>query len=282
MIAAALSNELKSLLTRSGADDPSGDAALIIEAVTGLSHMELILNRDVEITPEAHERAVEMARRRASGEPIQYIIGKWTFMGNEYRVGRGVLIPRDDTEVVVRAALDLMRAVPSPAVVDLCAGSGIIAVTLSKKLKGARVSAVEKSAEAFAYLKRNVDLNGADVELINADLCDCADGFEDRSLDLIISNPPYVKRGEIADLQREVRHEPSMALDGGESGTEFYDLIVRLWTPKLKRGGMIAFELGEGQYGYVAELLKSSGYADIKGCPDIQGITRAVTAKLTF
>ena len=279
MTAAALVNELKGILADAGIDEPVSEAALIIRAVLGLSHSEMLLRRAEEISEFSRARAVEMARRRASGEPLQYIIGVWPFMGLDYRVGQGVLIPRDDTEVVVRAALQLIKGVPSPAIVDLCSGTGIIAVTLGRKLPGAKVWAVEKSSEAFNYLSMNVRMNCSDTELIHADLRDCVADFEDGSLDLIISNPPYVKRGEIASLQREIQYEPAMALDGGENGLDFYDMIVGPWTPKLKKGGYIALELGEGQYDYVAGLLKDAGYTDIKGYEDIQGIIRAVTAK---
>lgn len=280
MTAAALSNELKGILARAGVDDPAGDSSLILEHALGYTRAQLVAHRFDEISGEQAAAAVAMARRRASGEPIQYILGVWPFMGRNYAVGAGVLIPRDDTEVVVRAALDMIKGVPSPAVADLCSGSGIIAITLSKELSGADVFAVEKSDDAFGYLTKNIALNGADVKPKLADLRDCTDSFADGSLDMIISNPPYIKSGEIASLQREISYEPRLALDGGESGYDFYELIVRMWTPKLKEGGIIALELGEGQYEYVAGLLKQEGYKDIKGHLDIQGITRAVTASL--
>ena len=285
MTAAALSNELKSLLTRAGVENPSGDAGLIIENVLGMSRIDLMLNRDKPVEDEARSRAVSMARRRASGEPIQYILGSWPFMGRDYSVGEGVLIPRDDTEVVVRAAIELMKNVTSPAAADLCSGSGVIAVTLYHELSGPRVNnasvaAVEKSPAACAYLRKNIKKNSADIRVIEADIADCADLFGDGSLDLIISNPPYIRADELPGLQSEVRYEPAMALDGGESGLDFYELIIRLWTNKLKNGGYMAFELGEEQYEPVAAMLKDRGYTDIKGYKDIQGTVRAVTARL--
>lgn len=278
MTAAALSNELKSILTRAGADNPAGDAELILEQVLGYSRAQLVAHRSDEVAADQAAEAAAMARRRAAGEPIQYVLGSWRFMGRDYAVGEGVLIPRDDTEVVVRAALDLLRGVPSPMIVDLCAGSGIIAVTLAKELPCSVVYAVEKSAGAFAYLEKNIAGSRADVEPIRADLRDCADRFADASLDLIISNPPYIPTGELPTLQSEVQYEPRLALDGGGSGCDFYDRIIPLWTPKLKVGGVIAFELGEGQYAYVADLLKQNGCTDIRGYEDIQGTVRAVTA----
>ena len=279
MIVPALSNEVKGILTRAGVENPAGDAALILEAVTGWSRAQAVVHHRDELSDAICGRAAELARRRATGEPIQYVLGEWPFMARAYAVGKGVLIPRDDTEVVVRAALDRIKAIPSPAVVDLCSGTGIIAVTLQKERPDAAVSAVEKSTEAFAFLEKNTKNHQVDIRLIHADLCDCVTAFADSSLDLIVSNPPYIRSGEIDGLQREISYEPRMALDGGVDGYCFYEQIIRLWTPKLKKGGYIALELGEGQFSYAAELLRGAGYADIMGCPDIQGITRAVTAK---
>lgn len=279
MTAAALSNELKSLLTRAGIENPAGDAQLILEAATGLPRAQLIARRFDEIPDAAASEAVSMAQKRAQGEPIQYVLGAWSFMGREYAVGKGVLIPRDDTEVVVRAALERMQSVPSPAVVDLCAGSGIIAVTLALELRNAAVAAVEISDAAYDYLCRNIALNRADVRSIHADLCGCADRFADESLDLIISNPPYIRSDEIASLQSEVQREPRLALDGGADGIDFYRKILSLWTPKLKEGGTIAFELGEGQFTEVSQLLRKHGCRAVRGYEDIQGTIRAVTAE---
>ena len=140
--------------------------------------------------------------------------------------------------------------------------------------------AVEKSEAAYKYLTENAALNKSRINPILADLRDCTDMFEDRSIDLLISNPPYIRSSELPTLQREVRYEPAMALDGGKSGYDFYELIVSLWTAKLKPGGSVAFEIGEGQFDHIAGLLRAAGYSDIKGFADIQGITRAVTAVL--
>lgn len=279
MTAAALSNALKSLLSRAGVENPDGDMLCILEATLGYSRVDLMTRGDREIDDSTCEKAIDLARRRASGEPIQYVVGSWSFMGRDYLVGEGVLIPRDDTEVVTQAALRLLTPLPRPTVVDLCAGSGIIAVTVKKERPDATVSAVEKSDIAFDYLSRNCEKNQADIHLIHADLIDCAEKFADRSLDMIISNPPYIRTEELPTLQSEVQYEPKMALDGGEDGYLFYEAIIRLYTKKLKEGGFIAFEIGEGQYDYIARLLMQNGYADIRGYLDIQNITRAITAR---
>ena len=279
MIVPALCNLLKGILTRAGADNPDGDAAEILLSAMDCTRTQLILYRRDEVPDEIAEKAIVMAENRASGVPIQYVLGKWSFMGREYSVGSGVLIPRDDTEVVVSAALGLIKGIQKPVIADLCSGSGIIAVTIQKELHNASVYAVEKSADAYAYLMQNIKDNDAAVRPIKADIADCADDFADGYFDMIVSNPPYIRSSDIAGLQKEVQYEPRMALDGGESGYDFYDLIIRLWTQKLKNGGYIAFEIGEDQFDHISGLLTSNGYTDIKGYPDIQNITRAVTAK---
>lgn len=277
----ALDNLIKGILTRAGADNPDGDSREILAAALGASPSGLFALRDTEADDDIRQRAVDMAQRRASGEPIQYVIGSWSFMGREYRVGEGVLIPRDDTEVVTTEALRLISSVEKPVIADLCSGSGIIAITLERELKEPIVYAVEKSETAYAYLTENARLNDSDIKAVLDDLKDCVTDFEDGSLDMLISNPPYIRSDEIAGLQSEVRYEPRLALDGGESGYDFYEMIITLWSRKLKAGGVIALEIGEGQYGYIENLLKDAGYTDIKGYKDIQEITRAITAIYT-
>lgn len=278
MTVPALRNAVKSLLTRAGVENPDGDTREILCAALHCSYTALTLF-DAEVSAAVCEQATAMARRRAKGEPLQYVLGSWSFMGRSYKVGEGVLIPRDDTEVAVREALSLARLFPHPSVVDLCAGSGIIAITLAKELSDATVYAVEKSAQAFRYLRENIDLHQAQVKPILADLRDCADEFEDGSLDLIVSNPPYIRSDEIAALQSEVQYEPRLALDGGADGCDFYRMIIALWSQKLKQGGCIVFEIGEGQFDTIADWLREKGYTDIECHLDIQGLTRAVTAR---
>ena len=278
MTVPALLRKLEAMLA--GTEDPSAEAREIVASVLDCTPNVLRLKRDDPLSEQQVDAARSMAKRRTSGEPLQYILGSWSFMGREYTVGEGVLIPRDDTEVLVGEALRLIKPLPRPFIVDLCAGTGIIAITLEQELGDATVFAVEKSPEAFAYLTQNIERNRSRVKAICADLADCTADFADNSLDMIVSNPPYIRSDEIAELQKEVQYEPRLALDGGESGCDFYELILRLWTKKLKDGGAVAFELGEGQFDDVAELLKAAGYTNITGYPDIQGITRAVTAIL--
>ncbi|MBQ3265625.1 MAG: peptide chain release factor N(5)-glutamine methyltransferase [Ruminococcus sp.] len=279
MTVPALHDEILGILTRANIPYAKGETLEIMIAAAHLRHTIELHERHAYVSDEDCEKALNMAKRRAKGEPLQYVLGHWFFMGREYKVGEGVLIPRDDTEVLVGEAITLARAFPSPSIVDLCSGSGIIAITLAKELHNATIYAVEKSEQAFRYLTENIALHQADVKAICADLADCVSEFEDGSLDMIVSNPPYIRTDELPTLQSEVQYEPRLALDGGADGCDLYRLIVDLWTRKLKKGGCIAFEIGEGQFETIRDLLSEYGYTDIVGTPDIQGTIRAVTAR---
>jgi release factor glutamine methyltransferase len=166
----------------------------------------------------------------------------------------------------------------SPAILDLCSGSGIIAVTLKKHFQNAKVTAVEKSDIAYSFLTKNCDQNDADINCINGDLYDVHADFADNSLDLIVSNPPYIITDETKTLQSEVQKEPVLALDGGKDGYDFYRGIIKLYAKKLKNGGIIAFEIGEGQYEYIKELLENSGFSSVAPHLDLGSTIRCVTA----
>ena len=258
------------------------DAQIIAESLLKCSHTELILRSGEKLSDEIVREAMRMKERREQGEPIQYITGEWRFFGRDYVVGEGVLIPRDDTEVLVAESLRLIPENTPMKVLDLCAGSGIIAITIKKERPLCEVFAVEKSDRAFSYLTQNTQKHHADVNCILSDLNDCVVEFPDGSLDLIVSNPPYIKTADLPALQREVQFEPKLALDGGSSGYDFYESIIALYTDKLRQGGYFAFEIGEDQSGYIAELLTNAGFGDIHLYKDIGNIPRAITAKKIF
>mgnify|MGYP000122794709 FL=1 len=210
---------------------------------------------------------------------MQYILGEWSFMGFDFKVGRGVLIPRDDTEVVVNLCIDFLENRTDKKTVDLCSGSGAIAVALDK-ISGAKVTAVEIDETAFSYLETNVKENNSSVKPVMADALEICKTFADGELDLIVSNPPYIKSADIETLQKEVRLEPRLALDGGEDGCDFYREIVSRWSRKLKKGGALAFELGENQADAVKALMTDKGFSDFKISLDFGGVQRAIIGTL--
>lgn len=200
-------------------------------------------------------------------------------MGFDFKVGRRRAHSRDDTEVVVNLCIDFLENRTDKKTVDLCSGSGAIAVALDK-ISGAKVTAVEIDETAFSYLETNVKENNSSVKPVMADALEICETFADGELDLIVSNPPYIKSADIETLQKEVRLEPRLALDGGEDGYDFYREIVSRWSRKLKKGGALAFELGENQADAVKALMTDKGFSDFKISLDFGGVQRAIIGTL--
>lgn len=270
----------KDILTEAGFEAPAFEALCLTEKVFGFNRLALITKGEETVAREEKLAVLaELTEKRLNHEPLQYLLGKWSFMGIDLLVGEGVLVPRDDTEVVTSLCIDYLSCKESPNVIDLCAGSGAISLAL-EKYANCKVTAVELSDKAFSYLTQNIKLNNSAVNALNGDIFECHKDIADNSLDLIVSNPPYIKTADIASLQKEVQHEPAMALDGGESGLDFYRRIVPLWKSKLKAGGALAFELGEGQYDEVSRILADNGFGGITESIDFGGIQRAIIGTL--
>lgn len=269
-----LYNKAKEELDKAGNSDPAFNSMCLIEKVFNVNKAQLMAEN---ITADDKKGAefLTLLGRRLSGEPLQYILGEWEFYGYIFKVGKGVLIPRDDTEVLLRLSLDFLKDKHNARVLDLCSGSGALAVAIAKETD-AEVYALEKSAEALPYLCENININKANIEVVAGDVFYCAEEFMDKSFDLIISNPPYIITDEIDTLQKEISFEPKTALDGGADGLKFYRGIIKDYTSKLKSGGMIAFEIGEGQFEAVKTLMENAGVKNIDFKLDLGGIQRVV------
>ncbi len=265
-------------LKENNIESAESDCYEILKKVLSVDKVTLINHKNDSVSDKNYSDIMSMVNRRINGEPIQYIIGSWSFLGREYFVGEGVLIPRDDTEVVLEKAFDFMSQHKCKNALDLCSGSGIIAVSIKLKYKNCSVFAVEKSKQAFEYLIKNAKKNDAKIHAVCADLKDCTEEFDNDFFDIIISNPPYIKTEDIKKLQKEISFEPKLALDGGKDGLYFYRNIIDLYTKKLKSRGMLAFEIGEDQADAISKLLILNGYHNIEIFKDIQGFDRAVTA----
>ena len=212
--------------------------------------------------------------RRTDGEPLQYILGEWEFYSLPFLCGEGVLIPRADTETLCEKVIEVIGEREADCI-DLCSGSGCIAVTLDKYCKNARVWALEKYDKAYGYLEKNIALNGSGVKAVKGDL------FEPFGLfDVIVSNPPYIETKLLDGLQKEVKREPKTALDGGEDGLRFYRAIAEKWVPHLKNGGFMAVEIGYDQAAAVKEIFAAAGLTDIGVCKDLGGNERVVFGTL--
>ena len=267
------------LLENNSIENSKFEAQSLLQKAFSLDRVGFIIHKTDKADENCSQNFLKLIEKRISGEPLQYILGEWSFMGFDFKVGRGVLIPRDDTEVVVNLCIDFLENRTDKKTVDLCSGSGAIAVALDK-ISGAKVTAVEIDETAFSYLETNVKENNSSVKPVMADALEICETFADGELDLIVSNPPYIKSADIETLQKEVQLEPRLALDGGEDGCDFYREIVNRWSRKLKKGGALAFELGEGQADAVKALMTEQGFSDFKISLDFGGVQRAIIGTL--
>ena len=230
--------------------------------------------RQIVLEADCERTANEFVNRRIGGEPLQYILGCWEFYGLPFYVGQGVLIPRPDTETLVDAALGIIGK-SKARVLDLCSGSGAVAVAIAEN-SSAEVTALEKSDAAYAYLLKNIERNGASVRAVKGDVFDGFNG----EYDLIVSNPPYIKSDVIPTLSREVKREPTMALDGGEDGLIFYRRIAEYWTGLLAKGGTVAVEIGFDQQEQVSRIFAEAGLDDIRCVKDLSSNPRVIIGTL--
>lgn len=268
-------NKTKKELEAAGIEDYVFEAKQIIKHITGFSNSEILMNYTNRLTEFQSNNLTAIIKQRALRYPLQYIFGEWAFYGREFYVGPGVLVPRADTETLVEVCLKYLKNSESPAVLDLCAGSGCIGITLALEKADAAVTLVEKFPEAARYAERNIKRHGIDnATLICGDVLNGA--ANDKEYELIVSNPPYVPKNEMETVSPEVHYEPETALFGGEDGLDFYRAVITEYKKALKAGGMLAFEVGAGEAAAVEALLEDAGLKEINTEKDLGGICRAV------
>ncbi len=264
----------RSTLAEAGCPDPEIDARWIAEDTLGMTRTDLIFESDRAVPSDKLPLLESLLQRRASGEPVQYILGSADFMGLRFQVDRSVLIPRQDTETLVEAALIAVRGMDAPEVLDLCAGSGCIGLSIKSLAPDARVTLADISREALEVARRNMRALGVEAALHHGDLFRAVGR---RRFDIIVSNPPYIPQDELPGLQREVRFEPRLALDGGPDGLDFYRRIAMDAPRHLNPGGAVYLEVGQGEAPAVLEMLRGSvDCADSGTIRDLNGIDRVV------
>lgn len=240
-------------------DDAHFDAMCLVEKVFGFDRTQYYLKSDEKVSDEKYDELISYATRRASGEPLQYILGQWEFMGRSFLVGEGVLIPRPETEMLVEAAMDIIKNIEKPVILDLCSGTGCIGISVAAGNPESTVYLLEKSDKAMTYLKKNIELNMVkNVYPVQGDIFTDYHKFSDLKPDLIISNPPYIESDTVHSLQDEVLREPIMALDGGVDGLDFYRAICLHWIPLLKKDGAVIVECGENQGERICEIFQKN------------------------
>ena len=212
-------------------------------------------------------------------EPLQHILGISDFYGYEFRVSSAVLIPRPETETLVELALGFLQPLPSPVVFDLGTGSGCIAITLAKRCPGVKVIASDVSESALNMAKLNAETLDAIEQVKFREADGLAALAEGEQVDLIVSNPPYIPSGDIDGLQPEVRHyDPHLALDGGEDGLQFHRLLAAEGQSRLKPGGKLMAEFGDGQESAIEGLFAQAAWASVEITKDMTGRCRIVIA----
>lgn len=257
-------------------EDAATDAFLLLEKVTGLTRTNYPLKKDEAYAPAERAAYLTLLRRRAAGEPVQYILGEWDFMGLEFAVGPGVLIPRPETELLAETAIEALRKRQKPRVLELCGGSGCIAIAVAKALPQAEITVLELSGEAMGYLQKNIARHGVkNVTAVQGDTL-CPPPSITGRYDAILSNPPYIASGELPALQKEVQQEPAMALDGGADGLDFYRGFNGIYPKMLTDGGLLLYEIGEEQGEAVAALLRAAGLERVAILRDMYGLPRDV------
>jgi len=249
------------------------DAELLLAHSLGRERIELYTDFDRPLTDTELDGYRALVARRARHEPVAYILGEWGFRRLTLAVDRRALIPRGETEIVVERCLVRLRDVEAPRVLDVGTGTGAIALALADELPGARVTAIDVSADALALARENVARTGLDVELLEHDL---RAGFPPGPWDLIVSNPPYVEPEEIETLMPDVRDfEPHLALVG-HGATE---AVARAATTELAPGGWLVLEVGDGQAPATAALLDELGYVEVVTTADLTGRDRVLEGR---
>lgn len=256
------------------------DAELLVSNALALGRVQLYLDLDRPLDGAELARIKALVVRRRRREPIAYITGNREFYRRSFEVSKAVLIPRPDTETLIERALELLPQDSSESILDLCTGSGAIAVTLAAERPGTRVTATDLSEAALEQARRNAERHGVleRIELVHGDLF-AALAAEAR-FDLIAANPPYIPDGELAQLQPEIRdHEPQLALASGVDGLDHLRRLASGARAHLQPGGSVLFEVGAGQAAEVERMLLDAGLHDARSHKDLGGIARVVEAR---
>lgn len=263
-------------LQAAGIEEAALDARLLLEAVCGTDRNDLLVHGEQPVAPEAEEKYLNWIRQRAEHIPLQQLTGEQGFMGLTFSVNEHVLIPRQDTEILVEEVLKELN--DGMRVLDMCTGSGCILLSLLHYSNDCEGLGVDLSAEALEVAGRNVlkvltPEKAEHAHFLQSDLFEKVEG----KFEIIVSNPPYIASAEVEKLMPEVRdHEPRMALDGTEDGLHFYRRIIEEAGKHLVSSGMLFFEIGYDQGQAVSELMRTEGYCDVQVVQDYAGLDRVV------
>ena len=265
----------KDRLTEAKVPEAELDARLLLEEVCGTDRNDLLVHGDKEVPPEQCDRYVEYIQRRQKREPLQQITGYQEFMGLRFKVTPDVLIPRQDTEILVEEVMRYLH--DGMHILDMCTGSGCILLSLLKYSNDCEGTGCDISEPALKVAEENAKELSLNASFVQSNLFENISG----KYEFIVSNPPYIPTGVIPTLMEEVRdHEPVSALDGREDGLYFYREIVEKAGEYLYPGGMLFFEIGYDQAEKVSSLMREAGYQEVTVCKDLAGLDRVVYGTL--
>ena len=259
-------NHTKRVLENAGVEDVVFEAKQIVKHITGLTNTQILTGYANALTAYQQNNLEAVLQQRALRYPLQYIFGEWSFYGNDFFVGPGVLAPRPDTEILVEHCLAFLESRPKPEVLDLCAGSGCIGISL-RKYADAEVTCADVDRFCLEVTEENAERNGVHVALAQGDLFKAVAGIR---FDLICCNPPYLSDADLASLQEEVRHEPALALYGGADGLDYYRRIAEEYRRFLNPGGAMLLEIGAAQADPVGSMFPGADIIrDYAGLPRV-------------
>ena len=274
-------NQAVIMLKNENIEAPKNKARMLLEATLKKSKEYLIIYDNKEITSQERELYIKNVKRHILGEPIQYITGKQEFMKLNFLVTKDVLIPRQDTEILVEEVINIAKKIENPIILDLCTGSGAIAVSLAKYVNNVKIFATDISSKALEIAKKNAEFNGVknNIDFIESDLFN---KIKNLKFDIIVSNPPYIETDEIKKLTKDVQNEPIQALDGGKDGLTFYRKIAEEAPEFLNIHGFLCLEIGYNQKQKVKQILeKQKRYINIYCKKDLCENDRVVVAQLS-
>jgi release factor glutamine methyltransferase len=255
------------------------DAEVLLSHILSFSRVQLFTNSKDKLLEEQEIKFKEYIYKRLQGMPIQYLTNEQEFMSLSLYVDESVLIPRQDTEILVETALNLINKEKETRILDLCTGSGCIGISMAYYAPYSNIIGIDISDSALKVAEYNAKINGVNdrISFVKSNLFNEVPNSLKGKLDMIISNPPYIPTKDIKMLMKEVReHEPSIALDGGQDGLDFYKLIIKDGKEYLKSGAILIFEIGYNQGKIVSQVLKSSGFKEVEIKKDLAGLDRVV------
>ena len=274
--------DIRQELHRAGIQAATLEARELVCFAAGKTREQFVRDGRLYVPQDVEEQARALMRRHLAGEPLAYLIGEWEFYGLPLDISEQVLIPRSDTEVLAGEAIRWLQTQQDARVLDLCAGSGCVGLSVASQVHACRVVLGEKSEAALRICRQNIRRSG----LLGRVTPMPADALEPPTrqlgeFDCIVCNPPYIPTQDIETLDVSVRdYEPHMALDGGEDGLEFYRAISENWREALHPGARLYFEVGIGQADSVLRIMRRQGFGELEIVPDTAGIPRVVYGTL--